>query len=75
MRDVPSRVPRGFAFWSMSIPGRTFDRTLVAKLSDARERLHALLSRAEAERSREAPAAVWRRDISETAGDAEVSCG
>ncbi len=76
MRDVPSRVPRGFASWSMSIPGRTFDRTLVAKLSDARERLHVLLARAEAEAAREAaPPTAWPRDINEAAGDAEVSCG
>ena len=60
----------------MSIPGRTFDRTLDAKLSEARERLHVLLARAEAERAREAaPPAVWPRDINETADDAEVSSG
>ncbi len=60
----------------MSIPGRTFDRTLVAKLSDVRERLHVLLARAEAERLLEAaPTVVWPRDINDAAGVAEVSRG
>ena len=60
----------------MSIPGRTFERTLVAKLSDVRERLHGLLARAEAERVLEtAPAVVWPRDINDAAGEAEVSRG
>jgi hypothetical protein len=60
----------------MSIPGRTFDRTLVAKLSDVRERLHVLLARAEAERVLDAaPPVVWPRDINDAAGEAEVSRG
>ena len=60
----------------MSIPQRTFDRALVAKLSDTRERLHDLLERAALERSREAAAGyVWPRDINDATGEAEVSCG
>jgi hypothetical protein len=60
----------------MSIPRRTFDRALVAKLSDARERLHVLLARADEERARDAaPPPTSNRDINETAGDVEVSRG
>lgn len=60
----------------MSIPGRTFDRTLVAKLSDVRERLHVLLVHAEAERARKAAAPIlWPHDINDAAGEAEVSRG
>ena len=73
---VPSRELRGFALSSMSIPRRTFDRALVAKLSDARERLHDLLARANAERAQETVAPVaWPRDINEVERDTEVSCG
>jgi hypothetical protein len=66
----------GFALSSMSIPQRTFDRALVAKLSDARERLHDLLARANAERTSETVTPVaWPRDINEVERDTEVSCG
>jgi hypothetical protein len=65
----------GFALSSMSIPRRTFDRALVAKLSDARERLHDLLARADAERASEASPVAWPRDINEVESDTEVPCG
>jgi hypothetical protein len=59
----------------MSTHRRTFDRTLVAKLSDARERLHDLVKRARDERARdEAAGFVWPRDIN-TQADAEVPRG
>jgi hypothetical protein len=48
----------------MSIPRRTFDRALISKLSDVRERLYDLVQRARHERAREEAAAhVWPRDI------------
>ncbi len=73
---VPSPNLRGFALSSMSIPRRTFDRALVAKLSDARERLHGLLARADAERAGEGVTpVVWPRDINEVDTDSEVPCG
>ena len=60
----------------MSIPRRTFDRALVAKLSDARERLHDLLDRAADERAREAvPTGVWPRDINAASVEAEAAHG
>jgi hypothetical protein len=58
----------------MSIPRRTFDRTLVAKLSDARERLHDLVERGADERADEASAGgAWPRDITDP--DLEVPRG
>ena len=60
---------------SMATPRRTFDRSLVAKLSDVRERLHDLVRRAREERLREEAAGfVWARDINGQA-DAEVPRG
>jgi hypothetical protein len=40
---------------------RLLDRATVAKLSDARERLHGLVARAEADRSRDD--FTWARDL------------
>lgn len=46
---------------------RTFDRTVVAKLSDARERLHALVERARAADAE--PPITWPRDINAPEGE------
>lgn len=56
--------------------GRHFDRSVIAKLSDARERLHDLIQRARDERAREeASAFVWPHDINAGETEAEVRRG
>jgi hypothetical protein len=58
----------------MTIPCRTFDRALIAKLSDARERLRDLVERGADERAQEASAGgAWADDVTEP--DAEVARG
>ena len=52
---------------------RPFDRTLVAKLSDARERLYALVERARAENAPPAADTNWPQDLN--APHPEVSRG
>ncbi len=64
----------------MSFPRRVFDRALIAKLSDARERLHALIENASPPRAPEAgdrtrADATWPRDINENAPPKEERHG
>ena len=69
MRDQvsPSAAPDALPRVTMQRHHRTFDRTVVAKLSDARERLHALVERARAAEA-ETPT-TWPRDINAPADE------
>ena len=70
MSPVPSGPSRRFALSTMAANTRlTFDRATVAKLSDARERLHGLVTRA-ATPPALADDFVWARDL--TAPDADA---
>jgi len=68
----PRTAPDALPPVAMQSHRRTFDRTVIAKLSDARERLHVLLERAREEREA-SNTDIWPRDIN--APDEEVSRG
>lgn len=69
----PRTAPDALPPVAMQSHRRTFDRTVIAKLSDARERLHVLLERAREEREASDTNISWPRDIN--APDEEVSRG